>query len=937
MLGLGLTVAVSPGIAAADDADSPSNDSRSPQSVSRRGADGAQEAPGAPSTESRTQRRQAGASRTAPVTPAKSRRDSDPGPGIDKPALPAAAAAPAPVASTAVPPADPVAPSVFAPTFAAGSAAKPVALPVVRALAQAIRAVASAAAPGPAGTRPSPMAATPTAIMTAAPLNSTGPTPSGAAGARVNPLDIVTAALALVSQEIDRLLNRRSTASVATTALSTAAVKAAATTGNTVTYSVVNDWGTGHTANMALTAGPTNLTSWSVEFDTPATIVNIWNAKITSHVGTHYVLSNESYNAGVAAGQSTSFGYQATPGAVGSAPTNIKVNGVAIGTSTPPAVPSMSIADVSVTEGSTGTTNANFTVSLSKAATTPITVGYTTTNGTATAGTDYTAASGTLTFAAGVTTQSIAVKVAGDTTVEPDETFTVTLANPTGATLSRATATGTIKNDDTVALPGVSIADVSVTEGSTGTTNANFTVSLSKAATTPITVGYTTTNGTATAGTDYTAASGTLTFAAGVTTQTIAVKVAGDTTVEPDETFTVTLTNPTGATLSRATATATIKNDDTAPAQIGPTVAYSVVNDWGTGHTANMAVTAGQTNLSSWTVEFDSPATIVNVWNAKITSHVGTHYVITNESYNASVAAGQSTTFGYQATPGSAGSAPTNLKINGVPAGTSTPALPAVSIADVSVTEGNGEHAHFMFTVALDKASTTPVTVNYATSDGTATAGSDYVAGSGTLTFAAGVTAQTVHVDIIGDTTVEPSETFKVTLSNAAGATISRAVAIGTILNDDGTTTPAIPGLSISDASVSEPGSSGIAAGYLHTSGNQIVDSQGKPVQLSSVNWFGAESTNLVPHGLWTRNYKDMIDQMSDQGFNTIRLAYSSEMLHTTAKPSGIDYYQNPDLQGLSAIQVMDKIVDYAGQKGMLVVLDHHRSSAGAGTSENGL
>ena len=70
-----------------------------------------------------------------------------------------------------------------------------------------------------------------------------------------------------------------------------------------------------------------------------------------------------------------------------------------------------------------------------------------------------------------------------------------------------------------------------------------------------------------------------------------------------------------------------------------------------------------------------------------------------------------------------------------------------------------------------------------------------------------------------------------------------------------------------------------------------------------------------MPHGLWTRSYKDMIDQMAAQGFNTIRLPYSSAMLHSTSLPSGIDYHQNPDLQGLTPIQVMDKIIDYAGRR----------------------
>jgi aryl-phospho-beta-D-glucosidase BglC (GH1 family) len=128
-----------------------------------------------------------------------------------------------------------------------------------------------------------------------------------------------------------------------------------------------------------------------------------------------------------------------------------------------------------------------------------------------------------------------------------------------------------------------------------------------------------------------------------------------------------------------------------------------------------------------------------------------------------------------------------------------------------------------------------------------------------------------------------------------------------------------------------------MAPGFLRTSGNQIIDSQGKTVQISGVNWFGMESTTQAPHGLWTRSYKEMINEMAGLGFNTIRLPYSSELLHTTAAPNGIDFSKNADLQGLSGVQVMDAIIAYAGQQGMRVILDHHRSGAGAGTSDNGL
>lgn len=264
------------------------------------------------------------------------------------------------------------------------------------------------------------------------------------------------------------------------------------------------------------------------------------------------------------------------------------------------------------------------------------------------------------------------------------------------------------------------------------------------------------------------------------------------------------------------------------------------------------------------------------------------------------------------------------------------PVAPRLSIGDARAAEGNGEMAHFMFMVELDTVSTAAVTVGFATSSGTATAGVDYAATSGTLVFAPGVQSQMVHVEILGDTVHEPDETITVTLSNPSGASIAAASALGTIVDDDGS--PALtPGLSVSDASAPESRSGGIAAGFLHTSGNQILDSAGHPVQISGINWFGLESSNGAPHGLWTRGYQDMIDQMAAEGFNTIRLPYASETLHTSAAPNEIDFSKNLALQGLSSVQLMDAIIDYAGQKGMRVILDHHRSGFGSGTSGSGL
>jgi large repetitive protein len=225
--------------------------------------------------------------------------------------------------------------------------------------------------------------------------------------------------------------------------------------------------------------------------------------------------------------------------------------------------PTLTISDRTLTEGDTGSLQAIFTVSLSSPSLLPVTVTYSTANGTATAGSDYTAATGTLTFAAGETSKTITIQITGDTLVEPTETFFVNLTSANNATIADGQGQATLIDNDVVVLPSLSINDVSLTEGDTGTKALIFTVSLSTATTRPVTVAYSTANGTAIACSDYTTASGTLTFAAGETSKTITVQVIGDTLVEANETFFVNLTNASNATILDGQGQATIINNDT--------------------------------------------------------------------------------------------------------------------------------------------------------------------------------------------------------------------------------------------------------------------------------------------------------------------------------------------------------------------------------------
>lgn len=138
-----------------------------------------------------------------------------------------------------------------------------------------------------------------------------------------------------------------------------------------------------------------------------------------------------------------------------------------------------------------------------------------------------------------------------------------------------------------------------------------------------------------------------------------------------------------------------------------------------------------------------------------------------------------------------------------------------------------------------------------------------------------------------------------------------------------------------------------IAPGYLHTQGNQIVDSSGAPVRIVAVNWTGFESSAGVVDGLWNsdpkynpsqsggRNYQSMMDQMKALGFNTIRLPLSSDILTSSPRQYSIDYANNPDLKGLTSLQVLEKIVAYAGQIGLKIILDHHQSAPGEQARRN--
>ena len=273
----------------------------------------------------------------------------------------------------------------------------------------------------------------------------------------------------------------------------------------------------------------------------------------------------------------------------------------------PVAPGTLSIADSSVVEGNAGTTEISFIVNRVGGSTGAVTANWAAAFGTADAADFAGPLSGVVSFADGQASATVTIQVAGDAVIEPDESFTVTLSDPTGgAGLGDAIGAGTIVNDDVPAVqPGnLSVANASVVEGNAGTTPLTFTVTRSGGSDGAVSADWTIAFGTANAADLAGALSGTVNFAAGQTSATITVQVAGDTIAEPNESFSVTLSNPTGgAAITGATATGTINNDDVPPLNNGVFINEIHYDNAGTdaGEAIEIAAAAG-TDLTGWSI-----------------------------------------------------------------------------------------------------------------------------------------------------------------------------------------------------------------------------------------------------------------------------------------------------------------------------------------------
>jgi hypothetical protein len=452
------------------------------------------------------------------------------------------------------------------------------------------------------------------------------------------------------------------------------------------------------------------------------------------------------------------------------------------------APPTVSIDDSTVVEGTAlfPPKTTVFNVTLTAASAKPIQVQFQTANGTATASSDYQVYTNSLNFAPGTTAKTITIEITGDTTHEPDETFFVNLSSVVNANAGDVQGQGTILNDDPV--PTISIAaSQSIPEGNAGATDNNISVQLSNPTYQTVTVNYATADMTATAGSDYTATSGSLTFNPGETSKPIKVSVAGDLLDEINETFTVTLSGAGNATMGAAQCVATIRDDDGPAISINDvsvlegdsglknatfTVTLSAVSPQNVhvGYTANGGTaTGGNDYVRVFNSSVQIPAGQISAtFNLQI---IGDFRLESDETFNVTL---------FNPFDGTiADSLGVGTILNDDAAGTlqfsaSSYNVNENSAAAVSVERVGGRSGI--------------VSVTFSTADGTATAGSDYTAVSQTVTFADGdVAAKTITIPLTDDSVAEAAETINLTLANPTNGAVlgSPAAAVLTVQDNE--------------------------------------------------------------------------------------------------------------------------------------------------------
>ena len=472
--------------------------------------------------------------------------------------------------------------------------------------------------------------------------------------------------------------------------------------------------------------------------------------------------------------------------------------------------PTFSVANATVMEppiGESGSVTFTVVASPAPVGTDSASVKVATSNGTATAGADYTAkALTTLTFTAGQPTQTVTIPVLSDDKPEATETLNLNLSAPVNGVIADTQAVGTII--DPQGPITMSVDDAWASEGS-GSGTANFNVTLSRVSTLPATVNVATTNGTATAGSDYTAITSTpLTFAPGETTKSVPVALLPDSVSESNETFTLNLSSITGAVGADGAGTATITDaqgpinafvgDVTAAEGGNATFTVNLTSAPAPGQTASFKV-----NTTGGTATVGTDYTVVPLTTVPFDAGETSKQVVVPLAGDLTPEANETFTLVLSAPVG------VTLRDTSATATILDPNGPTnLTVDNPWVAEGaTGETPSLTFTLSLSAPSTQTVSLTAATTNGSGLAGSDYTTTSQPVTFAPGTTTKTVTVPVIGDVATEPNETVNLNLSAVVGAVLQDSSGLGTIVTDDGVTpTPPAPSFTVNDPWITEGG-----------------------------------------------------------------------------------------------------------------------------------
>ena len=479
------------------------------------------------------------------------------------------------------------------------------------------------------------------------------------------------------------------------------------------------------------------------------------------------------------------------------------------------ATPIITAGKVSLTEGlATDFPYMSFQVTLSEVATSRVTVSYFIRERTAMFGDTYSGGSGTVTFEPGQTSGTASIRLQGDTLLEPDEFLVLELYNPVGAVfaggLQRLQATGFILDDEgSGEKRALMVSDVELLEGDAGAKFAVFKVLLSRASNSNLVFDYRTEDGSAVAGTDYTATTGVLTILAGQTEATVQVAVSGDADVETAETFSLVLTPQAGSSSAIANGAdgragiATLVDDDTSATRpeifaSGARLLEGVATDFPYMY---FQVNLSEAATSRVTVSYfirERTATFADTYSGGI----GTVTFETGQTTGYATIRLQGDTLVepdeflvldlYNPVGADFAGGLQRLQATGfILDDDGTAEKRALMVSDVELLEGDAGAKFAVFKVLISRASTSTLVFDYRTVDGSAVAGQDYTATTGVLTMLAGQTEASVLVPVTGDSTAETAETFSLVLTPQAGSGTAIANGadgrggIATITDDD--------------------------------------------------------------------------------------------------------------------------------------------------------